>query len=118
MENIDKEVYKYNFVAGINYIRIDNNVDNYARLYEIYYKNNEEWKLIGVKENIQDLKEYQKNIYLELIDQGMNEPGSKFIALEMKNEKDSELMMKYLISIRKKQVSYTEIWKEKEKIVK
>ena len=117
MDYIEKEVYKSNFIPGINYIRIDNKVDGYAHLYEIYYKNKEEWKLIGVKEDIQDLKEYQKNIYLELISQSMNETGSKFIALEMKDEKNSELMMKYLISIREKHVSYTEIWQEKEKIV-
>lgn len=118
MKDLEKEIYKYNFIPGINYIRIDNKVDDYAHLYEIYYKNKDEWKLIGVKDDIQDLKEYQKNIYLELISQGMNEPGSKFIALEMKDEKDSEEMMKYLISIREKHVSYTEIWQEKEKIVK
>lgn len=56
-------------------------------------------------------------IYEELKNQGLTEVGCKFIALDVRNEEDSKRLMEYLISVREKNISYTELWEKKNKII-
>lgn len=117
---LDRKIKSSKCVPGINYISVDIDDEN-TLLYEIYLKDKNEYKIVGMwntRKKIDRLPEYCKNIYKELLKQGLNKAGSKFIALDVKNEEDSKNLMNYLISIRKKQVSYTELWEEKNKILK
>ena len=117
---LDRKIKSSKCVPGINYISVDIDDEN-TLLYEIYLKDKNEYKIVGMwntRKKIDRLPEYCKNIYKELLKQGLNKAGSEFIALDVKNEEDSKNFMNYLISIRKKHVSYTELWKEKNKILK
>ena len=116
---LDRKIKKSKCVPGINYISVDIDNEN-TLLYEIYLKNENEYKVVGIwntRKKIDDLPEYCKIIYNELLKQGLNKAGSNFIALDVKNEEDSKNLMNYLISIRKKHISYTELWREKNKIL-
>ena len=116
---LDKKIKNSKCVPGINYISVDIDNEN-TLLYEIYLKNENEYKVVGIwntRKKIDDLPEYCKIIYNELLKQGLNKAGSNFIALDVKNEEDSKNLMNYLISIRKKHISYTELWREKNKIL-
>ena len=117
-EELDKVVKENNCVPGINYI--SDNLDKDTRIiYEIYFKNEKEYKVVGswyTKDN--KLDKYSQEIYDELMSQGLCESGCRFIALDVKNKEEHDKMMEYLISCRDKTVSYTELWREKNKIVK
>ena len=117
-ELIDEELKKIHCVPGINYLEIEQENDNVI-LCEIYYKDEKEYKLVGMwnsKKNSK-LPEYSQVIYEELKNQGLTEVGCKFIALDVSNEEDSKRLMEYLISVREKNISYTELWEKKNKII-
>lgn len=117
-ELIDEELKKIHSVPGINYLEIEQENDNVI-LCEIYYKDEKEYKLVGMwnsKKNSK-LPEYSQVIYEELKNQGLTEVGCKFIALDVRNEEDSKRLMEYLISVREKNISYTELWEKKNKII-
>ncbi|MBR4177936.1 MAG: hypothetical protein IKR57_01145 [Bacilli bacterium] len=117
-EELDREIKKGNCVPGINYISIYND-DKSREIYEVYLKNENEYKVVGIwhcKGN--KLGKYSKGIYDELKRQGMYEPGCMFMALEVKNKEEYDKFMNYLISIRDKEVSYTDVYMEKSKIIK
>ena len=117
-ELIDEELKKIHSVPGINYLEIEQENDNVI-LCEIYYKDEKEYKLVGMwnsKKNSK-LPEYSQVIYEELKNQGLTEVGCKFIALDVRNEEESKRLMEYLISVREKNISYTELWEKKNKII-
>ena len=117
-ELIDEELKKIHCVPVINYLEIEQENDNVI-LCEIYYKDEKEYKLVGMwnsKKNSK-LPEYSQVIYEELKNQGLTEVGCKFIALDVRNEEDSKRLMEYLISVREKNISYTELWEKKNKII-
>ena len=62
------------------------------------------------------MPEYCQIVYDELKKQGLCEEGCMYIALDVRDERDSKLLMNYLISVRKKNISYTELWREKIKL--
>lgn len=117
-EELDKVVKKSNCVPGVNYISV--NLDKDTRIiYEIYFKNEKEYKVVGnwhTKDN--KLDKYSQEIYDELKNQELCESGCRFIALDVKNKEEHDKIMEYLISCRDKTVSYTELWREKNKIIK
>lgn len=117
-ELIDKELKKIHCVPGINYLEIEQENDNVI-LCEIYYKDEKEYKLVGMWNSKKNNKfpEYSQVIYDELKNQGLTEAGCKFIALDVRNEEDSKRLMEYLISVREKNISYTELWEKKNKII-
>ena len=115
---LDKEIKKGNCVPGINYISVFND-DKSQDIFEVYLKNEDEYKIVGIWHHSGNkLPKYSKIIYKELKRQGMNEAGSLYISLEVKNKKECEEMMNYLDSIKNEQVSYTEVWEAKNKIVR
>ena len=99
-EELDKVVKENNCVPGINYI--SDNLDKDTRIiYEIYFKNEKEYKVVGswyTKDN--KLDKYSQEIYDELMSQGLCESGCMFIALDVKNKEEYDKMMEYLISCR------------------
>ena len=117
-EELDELVKNSNCVPGINYV--SDYLDEKTRIiYEIYFKNEKEYKVTGnwyTKGT--KLDKYSKDIYDELINQGLCESGAMFIALDVKNKEEHDKMMEYLKSTRDKTVSYTELWREKNKIIK
>ena len=118
MEELDKKIKEEDYNAGINYISIEVD-DGNTLIYEVYLKNKEEYKVTGMwVTDKKKLPEYSKVIFDELENQGLSEDGCWYIALDITNEKESKKLMEYLISIRDKSVSYTELWQNKNKILK
>ena len=118
-DELHELIKKNNCIPGINYVSLYD--DKKTRwIFEIYLKNLDEYKVVGVwhHDDKTKLDKYSKKIYEELKKQGMNESGCMFLALEVKNEKEYREMMDYLISIRDKNVSYTDVWNKKNKIIK
>lgn len=57
-------------------------------------KNIDEYKIVGVWHySNSKLSEYSQKIYDELKEQGMNDSGALFIALEIKNKDEFDKMM-------------------------
>ena len=63
------------------------------------------------------MTDLQKEIYQELMQQGMPKAGCKYIAHQFKNENQEHIMMKYLISIREEHVSVTQVSNMAEQIM-
>lgn len=117
-DDLKKAIKEANCVPGINYVSLYE--DNGIRwIHEIYLKNYDEYKVVGIwhHDDNKKLDKYSQAIYDELLNQGLNESGCMFIALDVKNKKEFDKMMKYLESVRNKTISYTELWTEKNKIV-
>ena len=118
MEELDKKIKESNYKPGINYISIKAD-DGTTIIHEVYLKNKEEYKVTGIWSTKKDnLPEYSKVIFDELSNQGLCEDGCWFIALEVSSEEESKKLMEYLISVREKSISYTELWKIKNSILK
>ncbi len=118
MEELDKKIKEENYKAGINYISIKID-DGTTIIYEVYLKDKEDYKVTGLWTKKDDrLPEYCKVIFDELHSQGLSEEGCWYIALDVTNEEESKELMDYLISIREKNISYTELWREKNRILK
>ena len=118
MKELDKKIKEANYIPGINYISVKDN-GGATIIYEVYLKNKEEYKVTGIWSTKKDrLPEYSKVIFDELSNQGLSEDGCWFIALDVTNEEESRKLMEYLISVREKSISYTELWGEKNKILK
>ena len=116
---LDKKIKESKCVPGINYFSVEE--DNNILIFEIYLKNKDEYKVVGMwtrKKESDKLPEYCQVVYDELKNQGLCEAGCMYIALDVRDEKDSKLLMDYLISVREKHISYTELWEEKNKIIK
>ena len=118
-EELKKAIRESKCVPGINYISLYEGND-VRWIYEIYLKDLDEHKVVGIwhRDDSVKLNHYSQTIYDELLNQGLDESGCMFIALDVKNKQEFDNMMRYLISVRDKSISYTELWEEKNKIIK
>ena len=118
-EIFDKAIREAKCKHGINFISIDES-NNAKTILEVYYKNENEYKIVGVTHTSgnYNFKPYEQVVYDELKSQGLSEAGCLSITMEILNEEASKKMMNYLKSVRNKSFSYTELWEEKNKIIK
>ena len=118
MEELDKKIKESDCKPGINYLSVKDD-DGTTIIYEVYLKDKKEYKVTGIWYTKKDnLPEYSKVIFDELYNQGLSEDGCWFIALDITNEEESKKLMEYLISVREKSISYTELWEVKNSILK
>lgn len=115
----DKAIKNARCIPGINYAAIEEDEKSLLIL-EVYYKNENEYKIVGMgktpKSN-NNMDELAKIVYEELKMQGLNEAGSKYISGFVTDQMTCDAFMEYFVSVREKNVSYTELWREKNRIL-
>ena len=117
--NFDKEIRNAKCIPGINDVAVEEDEKSLIIL-EVYYKNENEYKIVGMgtapKSN-NNMDEFTKTVYDELKMQGLNEAGAKYISGLVIDQMTCNAFMEYFVSVREKNVSYTELWQEKNRIL-